>query len=130
MSTRPWPPRSDNSGLGEGPGHPNGVAPTGLTLHGGRKISLGGKGGRLAQAWQHVWDQLDRKTWTSSSALAEEAAEKFDLKPVSVTEMLCRMRATGVLEQKMVILPTTYHRGGKDIIMNRPRVHYRIAAGK
>lgn len=109
---------------------PNGIAPTGLTLHGGRKISLGGKGGRLAQAWQHIWDQLDRKTWVSSSALAEDAAEKFGLKPVSVTEMLCRMRATGVLEQKMVILPTTYHRGGKDIIMNRPRVHYRIAAGR
>jgi len=106
---------------------PNGDAPTQVLLADGRDIKLGGKGGRLALAWQHVWDRLDREDWKSARDLAESAAEQYDLKRTSVTEMLCRMAVSGVLEQKMIPLPTVYHRGGQDIVMNRKRVHYRIA---
>jgi len=116
-----------NTGSMQTTTQPNGAAPTKVLLADGRDITLGGKGGRLALAWQHVWDRLDRTEWKSARDLAESAAEEYDLKRISVTEMLCRMATSGVLEQKMIPLPTTYHRGGKDIVMQRPRVHYRIA---
>ncbi len=103
--------------------HPNGIAP----LPAGN-YRFGAKGGRMAQAWQFVWDRLDRATWVSGQELADKAAAAFDLKPVSVTEMLSRMRGTGVLEQKMVPLLTEYLRYGKPYVAYRPRVHYRIAA--
>ena len=103
--------------------HPNGIAPVSSGQY-----QLGAKGGRMAQAWQHIWDQLDREDWKGSLELAEEAAAKFNLKKVSVSEMLCRMRASGVIEQRMIAKPTTYVRKDKPFTANRPRVHYRIAA--
>lgn len=109
--------------------HPNGTAPMrSLGANRGGSFRLGAKGGRGADAWQYIWDRLDRDEWRFGLDLAKEAAEKFNLKPVSVIEMLSRMRASGVIEQKKLPVPTTYHRGGEDIVMQRPRVHYRIAA--
>lgn len=110
---------------------PNGVAPTrALIGRGDASFQLGAKGGRTAQAWQYVWDRLDREQWRYGLDLAEEAAKKFDLKLTSVTELLSRMRSSGVLEQKMLPIPTTYVRYGKKFVAQRKRVHYRIAASK
>lgn len=102
---------------------PNGLAPV---TSGNYK--LGAKGGRMAEAWQHVWDQLSRTDWAGGLELAYDAAAKFDLKPVSVSEMLCRMRASGVIEQKLITKPTEYVRRGKPFTAKRARVHYRIAS--
>lgn len=111
--------------------HPNGIAPAqSLGVNRGGTFQLGAKGGRGALAWQYVWDRLDRKEWRYGLDLATEAAEKFDLKPVSVIELLSRMRSSGALEQAMIPVPTTYVRYGKPFVAKRPRVHYRIAAGK
>lgn len=109
--------------------HPNGIAPIrtkGPNPSG--SFRMGAKGGRMAQAWQYIWDRLSAVDFKPASALAQEAAQAFDLKPVSVTEMLCRMRSTGVLEQSMIPVKTTYQRGsGKPYTAMRPSVHYRIA---
>lgn len=106
---------------------PNGTAPLDAGTY-----KLGAKGGRMAAAWQHVWDRLDRTEYKGALELAQDAAAAYDLKPVSVSEMLCRMRAAGVLEQEMIKAPTTYSRAGKHGVpmpftAMRPRVHYRIA---
>jgi hypothetical protein len=102
---------------------PNGIAPIDVGAY-----RIGGKGGRMAQAWQSVWDKLDKHTWHDGMQLANEAAAAHDLKPVSVREFLCRMRAAGVIEQKMIEAPTVYVRKGVEFTASRPRVHYRIAS--
>jgi hypothetical protein len=100
--------------------HPNGIAPTEAGTY-----RLGAKGGRMAKAWQFIWDRFDGG-WKDGLKLAQEAAGEFDLKPISISEMLCRMRAAGVIEQEMIEAPTQYVRGGKTFFSNRKRVHYRI----
>jgi hypothetical protein len=102
--------------------HPNGIAPTASGNY-----RLGAKGGRMAQAWQHIWNQLSRTEWKGSLELAQDAAREFNLKPITVSEMLCRMRASGVIEQEMIPVKTQYVRKGKPYESLRPRVHYRIA---
>lgn len=108
---------------------PNGIAPArSIGVNKGGSFQLGAKGGRTALAWQYVWDRLDREEWRYGLDLAQAAAAEFDLKLVSVIELLSRMRATGAIEQKMIPVPTTYVRYGKAFVANRPRVHYRIAS--
>jgi hypothetical protein len=102
--------------------HPNGIAPTASGNY-----RLGAKGGRMAQAWQYIWDRLSRTDWKGSMELAQDAAEQFNLKPITVSEMLCRMRASGVIEQTRKPVETHYVRKGKPYTSYRPRVHYRIA---
>lgn len=120
--------------------HPNGIAPVDSGTY-----QLGAKGGRMARAWQYVWDRLDRKHYVGAMELAHDAAREFDLKPVSVSEMLCRMRAAGVIEQTWAQEPTVYLRKrqrradesdedytnveAREFTAMRSRVHYRIAAG-
>jgi hypothetical protein len=121
--------------------HPNGIAP----IHVGT-YQLGAKGGRMAQAWQHIWDRLGRTDYTDGMELAKSAADEFGLKPSSVSMMLCRMRAAGVIEQIETEAPTPYRRkrlrraGESDedyaqvpvseFTSMRRRVHYRIVAGR
>jgi len=100
--------------------HPNGIAPT----HAGT-YTLGAKGGRMAKAWQFIWDKLGDE-FADGLRLANQAAAEFDLKPLTVSEMLCRMRRAGVIEQSMIAAPTEYIRGGKVYTSQRKRVHYRI----
>lgn len=118
--------------------HPNGIAPV---TSGNYK--LGAKGGRMGNAWQYVWDRLDKNDWKGGLELSKEAAEAFKLKPVTVSEMLCRMRASGVIEQTQIPVETKYvrKRGRRDdesdqeyaqvkpstFVAKRARVHYRIA---
>lgn len=104
--------------------YPNGIAPVNAGNY-----QLGAKGGRMAQAWQYVWDRLNTHSWTDGMQISRDAAKEFNLKPVSVSEMLCRMRAAGVIEQDMIVAPTTYTRAGAPYTSNRRRVHYRIAKG-
>lgn len=105
--------------------HPNGIAPVNAGTY-----KLGAKGGRMAQAWQFIWDQLNTSDYKGGLELATEAAAKFNLKKVSVSEMLCRMRAAGVIEQKITDAPTTYIRQNKEYTALRPRVHYRIVPNR
>lgn len=85
--------------------YPNGIAPVNAGNY-----QLGAKGGRMAQAWQYVWNRLNTHSWTDGMQISRDAAAEFNLKPVSVSEMLCRMRAAGVIEQEMIVAPTTYAR--------------------
>jgi hypothetical protein len=102
---------------------PNGDAPLDAGTY-----KLGAKGGRMAQAWQYVWDHLSRTEWTDGMKISHKAADAHDLKPVSISEMLCRMRAAGVIEQEMIPAPTDYNRKGVHFTANRKRVHYRIVS--
>jgi 7-cyano-7-deazaguanine synthase in queuosine biosynthesis len=109
--------------------HPNGIAPTrSVGSNKGGTFEIGAKGGRHALAWQYIWDRLDRTEWRYARELAEQAAAEYDLKVVSIIEMLSRMRAAGALEQKMLPIPTTYVQRTRTFTANRNRVHYRIAA--
>lgn len=110
--------------------HPNGAAPT--TSPGanrGGTFRMGAKGGRTAQAWQWIWDQLTTTDWTYGDDLAIRAADRYDLGKPTVVELLARMRKAGNLEQKLIPVPTVYARG-KGFTANRPRVHYRIKADR
>lgn len=116
---------------------PNGIAPVSSGAY-----KLGAKGGRMASAWQYIWDRMSTTEWRSSSELAQDAAQAFGLKPVTLSEMLCRMRASGVIEQKDIPIPTEYvrkrgRREGESIAQyaavpasiftsQRKRPHYRI----
>lgn len=109
--------------------HPNGTAPnTSLGANRAGTFRMGAKGGRTAEAWQYVWDRLDRTEFQRGDLLATEVAEKFDLKYSSVMELLSRMRRIGFLEQVMKPVETHYGRG-KGFTANRMRLHYRIASG-
>lgn len=85
--------------------HPNGIAPTESGNY-----RLGAKGGRMAKAWQYIWDQFDGSNFKDGMQLANDAAAMFDLKPISVSGMLCRMAAAGALEQEMIPAATHYLR--------------------
>lgn len=107
---------------------PNGDAPT--TSPGanrGGTFRMGAKGGRTAQAWQWIWDQLSTTDWTYGDTLADRASQQFDLGKLTVVELLARMRKAGHLEQKMIPVQTFYARGEKGFTAARPRAHYRIA---
>lgn len=120
---------------------PNGIAPSTT------RYKVGAKGGRVAQAWQHIWDQLDRTTYRDSKVLADEAARRFQIKPISIISHLHRMAAEGILEGKAlqvdavvtrrmlvrnisgaVLEPRQYQ--NVQVANRRSRTHYRIAAGK
>lgn len=103
---------------------PNGTAPTAVGPY-----RLGAKGGRMAEAWQDIWNQLSTTAWIGGLELSREMADKYKLKPISVSEMLCRMRAGGALEQTMKAAPTQYTRKGSTFTAQRHRVHYRIGPG-
>lgn len=106
---------------------PNGLAPNVLNWSGAKTgtFRLGAKGGRMAAAWQDAWNGLSRTEWTRADVLADQVSRAHDIKPTTIKELFSRMRAQGVLEQKMIPVPTTYARG-KGYTANRPRVHYRI----
>lgn len=79
--------------------HPNGTAPSAVA---GNK---GNKGGRVAQAWQYVWDNLSATEWTGGQEIAARAAARFDLKPTSVLTHIIRMAGENALEVRYEKLP-------------------------
>lgn len=95
---------------------PNGPAP------GGESYKLGAKGGKMAQAWQYVWDRLSPTEPRDGVTLALEAGEVFDIKPASVLSHLHRMAREGVIDGEQIRVAGS--RGP------RPRTHYRIPAGE
>lgn len=111
---------------------PNGIAPS------TSRFRAGAKGGKVACAWQHVWDQLDRQTFKEAVPLAWEAAEKFGLKPASVLAHLHLMAHEGILERKQDDVRVPVERRAKPTDSNpkpkmqkfmshRSRTFYRIA---
>ena len=100
---------------------PKGIAPS------SSRYRVGGKGGRVAQAWQFVWDHLDRDNFQDGTVLAGLAAKKYDLKPDSVTAHLYRMAEEGILDHELRQVPTEVFRAGQTMQATRARRHYRIA---
>jgi hypothetical protein len=100
---------------------PNGIAPSSA------RFRLGGKGGRVAQAWQFVWDRLDHENFQDGTVLAALAAQKYDLKPDSVTAYMYRMAEEGILDHRLEQVQTEVFRAGKTMQATRARRHYRIA---
>lgn len=101
---------------------PNGIAPS------TSRFRSGAKGGKVARAWQHVWDQLDRTEFKEAVPLAWAAADKFDLKPSSVLAHLHLMASEGILERKQDTVAVQVERpAGKFFTSTRNRTFYRIA---
>jgi len=100
---------------------PNGTAPA------GDKYKIGAKGGKVGQAWQHVWNELSATEYQDGVALAEQAAKEVGIRPVSVISHLHRMAHEGYLEVEVRQVDTTVRKGGKEYPAKRRRSHYRIA---
>jgi len=70
----------------------------------------GNKGGKVARAWQHVWDQLSHTEPREAIELAVEAGERFELAPNSVLAHMHRMAHDGFLAVSHRKVPTTVQR--------------------
>lgn len=99
---------------------PNGVAPA------GDRYKIGAKGGKVAQAWQYVWDRLDAVEYKDAVALADEAAKAAGVMRVSVMSHLHRMAQEGVLDTRTLYGDTTVTKGGKTYAARRKRMHVRL----
>lgn len=105
--------------------HPNGTAPDGV------RYKLGAKGGKVAQAWQHIWDRLTGE-WQDGKVLAAEAADAHAIAEISVLAHLHRMAAEGLIdhEKQDVIVEVTRlsKKTGKtsNFPAKRTRTHYRL----
>jgi predicted ArsR family transcriptional regulator len=101
---------------------PNGIAPS------TSRFRSGAKGGKVARAWQHVWDQLDHTEFKEAVPMAWAAAEKFGLQPASVLAHLHLMAAEGILERKQDTVEVQVERPkGVFFTSTRNRTFYRIA---
>jgi hypothetical protein len=77
---------------------PNGPAPT--TAPGampGHTFRLGARGGKVAQAWQLIWNQLDHTEYRDVRPMAEKIARELEIKPISVIALVNRMVSEGWL---------------------------------
>jgi hypothetical protein len=104
--------------------HPNGTAPAGT------RYKLGGKGGKVAQAWQYVWDRLTTE-WQDGKELAAEAADTFQIAEISVLAHLHRMAAEGLVDHEkrdVIVEVTRTSKAGKvsTFPAQRTRTHYRL----
>ena len=99
---------------------PNGQAPQ------GDRFRMGVRGGRTGQAWQYIWDRLDRPTYRDGTELAREAATAFDLKETSILTHLRLALREGYLasENRDVLVPVT--KNGVTSDCRRVRTFYRI----
>lgn len=103
---------------------PNGDAPSGT------RYALGAKGGKVAQAWQHMWDRLSTVQWMDGVNLAADTAELTGLKYSTLAVHLQRMAAEGFLEYEIRLVDVQVERNfrGKVSRFTAPRrhAHYRI----
>jgi hypothetical protein len=99
---------------------PNGAAPE------GDRFRMGARGGRTGQAWQYVWDRLDRVEYRDGVELAHEAADHYGLKYTSVASHLRLAVREGYLatENREVTVPVVKH--GVEKLGSRVRTFYRI----
>lgn len=100
---------------------PNGIAPS------TSRYRVGAKGGKVAQAWQFVWDRLNHTDFQDGTMLAQEAAAKYEIKPASVMAHMYRLADEGILEHELRQVPTEVVRAGQTMQATRARRHYRIA---
>jgi len=100
----------------------NGPAPVSGTYR------LGAKGGRMMDAWQFIWDRLDRAEFQDGTVLAEKAAVRFHILPQSIISHLHRMAKEGHLETELRQVDTMVMRAGREFLSKRKRTHYRIKA--
>jgi len=100
---------------------PNGVAPS------TSRYRVGAKGGKVALAWQHVWDRLNSTDFKEGVALAQEAARTQDLKTDSVLAHLSRMAQEGILDREVRSVAVEVERKGETFTSHRKRTFYRIA---
>jgi hypothetical protein len=101
---------------------PNGIAPAPA----GRGV-LGAKGGKVAQAWQYVWDGLHPTEYRDGVLLAEQAAAKLHIKTDSVRAVLHRAAAAGLIEGQSGHTTLRVERYGKVFQVKQARTFYRIA---
>jgi len=85
---------------------PNGPAPLpDIPGRDGRTYTRGAKNGRVAQAWEWMWDNLSVSEYTEGREVAQRASARFDLKPASLMTHLSNMVAADVLEVEYRKMP-------------------------
>lgn len=100
--------------------HPNGAAPA------GDKFRMGARGGATSQAWQYIWDRLDRTEFRDGTELAREAADECSIKDTSIISHLRLAVRERWLEtcNREVVVPVV--RNGQTHHYKRMRTFYRI----
>ena len=99
---------------------PNGIAP--LPSRGNK----GNKGGRVARAWQEIWDSLDKHTWRDGYELADMVGRRHDLARVTVLSHLSLMASEGVLSRRHEYVQVRVQRGSQEFDSMRKHTFYRI----
>lgn len=99
---------------------PNGDAP------GGAAYRLGGKGGRVALAWQLIWDRLDATEARDATELADAIGSETGLKPVTLISHMHRMANEGHLIGEVRLVEVSVARGLSRFTARRRRTFYRI----
>lgn len=103
---------------------PNGAAPT------GNSYKIGAKGGKVAQAWQIIWNQLDHETFQDARVLADAAGKKLGIQTVSIMSHLHRMAAEGHLDSTAKAVDVQVHKAGREFPSRRKRLHIRLPQEK
>lgn len=99
---------------------PNGPVPD------GEGYRLGNKGGKLALAIQEVWDNLSPAEYRDPLPLVLNAAETYDLKPISIRSYLFKMAADGRLSGMSKSTDRLVHRFGKEYVRPIMCTQYKI----
>lgn len=100
----------------------NGIAPS------VGRYKVGAKGGRVALAFQEVWDSLSRTEFRDAVLLAEKIAPKHRIKPISLMTHMAMIAKEGFLETEVRKIATDVERGGRTFTASRRHTHYRIKA--
>jgi hypothetical protein len=98
----------------------NGIAPS------VGRYKVGAKGGRVALAFQEVWDNLSRTEFRDVVVLAEKIASKHQIKPISLMTHMAMIAKEGFLETQVRQIPTEVERAGRTFTASRRHTHYRI----
>lgn len=57
-------------------------------------------GERIGPAWQATWDAMARKDWQRGVNLARAMAKRFELKEVTIRNLLRQATVAGLIEQE------------------------------
>lgn len=65
------------------------------------------RGPKLGPAWAWCWEQLHNShDWQDGVELAAQAAERFELKPATVTQLLTRMATANLIDRQHRQVPS------------------------
>ena len=82
------------------------------------------RGERIGPAWKAIWKMLDTRKWVTGPDLARTLAGQFDLRPVTIRNLLREASSAGLLDRKLINATREGGRGGYRV------TQYRVALDK